>query len=157
MALIAKGTGYEGCTAFDGYNIIAAPLPGYSSAEREARIFRRPNGGTDYSSHVIALAKLDNSPCLYLLVSHGGGREVWSVPTFYDGGDYLAALLAMPERLQYAALYTLYKMGNESRTQGVETTRREYTAAFVQGRLKKSRPRQGKVYVTIEPAKGAQA
>jgi hypothetical protein len=156
--LIATGHGYAGCTAFDGFKIIAAPLPGYSNAEREARVFRRASGnGCDYGSHTIALAVRENhSPyeggdSLYLLVSHGAGREVWAVPSFYDGGEYERALVAMPERLQYAALYTLYRMASEARREGVDTTRAEYVSAFVQGRLKKSRPKQGRVRVTIEP------
>ena len=157
-SLVATGHGYADCRAFAGFNILAAPLPGYSADEREARVFRRASGvGTDYSSHVIALAVQDDSASyegggrLFLLVSHGGGREVWSVPSFYDGGEYQRALVAMPERLQYAALYTLYKMASNARHEGLETTKREYTQAFVEGRLKKSRPKQGRVFVNIEP------
>jgi hypothetical protein len=156
--LIATGNGYEGCKAFDGYEIVAAPLPGYSASEREARVFNRKadgHGGTCYGSHTISLAKQQFGSDLYLLVSHGGGREVWRVPMFYDGGDYQRALLAMPERLQYAALYTLYRMASESRREGADTTRREYNQAFVEKRLKKSRPKQGCVRVYIEP-RGAQ-
>lgn len=156
--LIATGDGYQNCTAFDGYKIIAAPLPGYSNAEREARVFRRKGGGgTDYGSHVLALAVRENATpycgtdSLYLLVSHGGGREVWTLRTFYDGGAYQAALLAMPERLQYAALYTLYSTASEARSGAIEETTRKYSAAFVEGRLKKSRRKQGCVRVFIEP------
>lgn len=29
MTLIRKGNGYQNCQAFDGFKIIAAPLPGY--------------------------------------------------------------------------------------------------------------------------------
>ena len=155
--LVRTGTGYQDCRAFDGFKIIAAPLPGYSDAEREARVFRRQangNGGVCYGSHVLALAIGDfTGSDLYLLVSHGGGREVWAIPSFCDGGDYRRALLEMPERLQYAALYTLYKMASESRDEGASTTRAEYAQAFVDGRLKKSRVKQGRRRVYIEPPK----
>lgn len=157
--LVATGNGYQGCKAFDGYTVIAAPLPGYGNAEREARVFRRASGnGTDYGSHTMALAVraehgvgYEGGRYLYLLVSHGAGREVWSVPQFFDGGEYERALIAMPERLQYAALYTLYKMACTSRSEGYEDARGAYVSAFVDGRLKKSRPKQGRVRVTIEP------
>ena len=153
---VGRGNGYEGDSCFDGFTILAAPLPGYSAAEREARIFRRPNGGTDYGAHVIALATPENRStheggrALYLLVSHGGGREVLALPSFYDGGAYERALIALPERVQFAALYVLYRTAKEADTVARIETRAEWSQAFVDKRIKKSRPKQGRVSVTIE-------
>lgn len=94
-AFIAKGHGYESgtygrCTAFDGYQIIAHPLPGDDDKGRESRVFGRQdngNGGTTYGAYQIRLARRgDSGRDLYLLVSHGAGREVWLLPSFYDRG-----------------------------------------------------------------------
>lgn len=142
---------------FDGFTIIAAPLPGYDNAGREARVFKRKGGnGTDYGSHIMALAVPDMTGTyeggrqLYILVSHGGGRELWAIPSFYDGGNFERALLAMPERLQYAALYTLYHMASDARIQAQEETSRKYAKAFVEKRLKTKR-RNNRKYVEIMP------
>lgn len=159
-ALVSTGDGYAKDKSFDGFKVIAAPLPGYGNTEREARVFRRASGnGTCYGSHVVALAtnergaSYEGGRALYLLVQHGGGREVWAVPSFYDGGEYERALLAMPERLQYAALYTLYNLARNARLEAIEQTESKYARAFVEGRLKKSRPKRGRVRVTIAPPK----
>ncbi|PZP65240.1 MAG: hypothetical protein DI604_25050 [Delftia acidovorans] len=154
MTLIKTGHGYETgsrgrCDAFDGYKVLAAPLhqegEGWKAAfgdqARENRIFRRKSGnGTNYSSHAIKLAKggaLDSE--LFLLVHHGGGREVWKVPAFYDGGDLEAHILAMPERLQYALLYTMYSLASETRRQAERETAQKWAQAYSDGRIKKRR------------------
>lgn len=153
-ALVKIGHGYETgsrgrCEAFDGYQVIAAPLhqegEGWKAAfgdkARESRIFRRKSGnGTDYSSHAIKLARggeFDSN--LYLLVQHGGGREVWRVPSFFDGGDLEAHILAMPERLQYALLYTLYSLARNARREAQAQTLQEWAQAFADGRIRKRR------------------
>lgn len=152
---IGRGDGYANCKLFDGYEVIVAPLPGYNSAEREARVFKRASGGgTDYGSHVLALARRD-SPYeggnhLYLLVTHGGGRELWRIPSFYDGGDLERHILAMPERLQYALFYTMHNMASSTRYQIADSTARTYAKAFVEKRLKKKK-RNNRVTVEIMP------
>lgn len=154
-ALIKTGHGYETgsrgrCDAFDGYEVIAAPLhqegDGWKAAfgdkARESRIFRRKDGnGTDYSSHAIKLARDPGKVGrqLYLLVQHGGGREVWEVPQFYDGGDLEAHILAMPERLQYALLYTLYSLASNARTEAAKETGQKWAHAYAEGRIRKRR------------------
>jgi hypothetical protein len=146
-ALIAKGHGYESgsygrCTAFDGYTVLAEPLPGYDAAGRDSRVFGRKEngyGGTCYGAYTIKLAKRDSGRDLYLLVQHGGGREVWRVPAFYDRGALESHILAMPERVQFALLMTLYEAGRNAHAQAASETRQTWAQAFVDGRIKKHR------------------
>lgn len=162
--LIRTGHGYEvsergRCEAFDDFEIIAAPLhqdgegwqAAFGNEARESRIFRRASGnGTDYGSHAIKLGKLPHDSALYILMHHGGGREVWRIPEFYDGGDLAAHIVALPERLQYALLYTLYTMASDARSQGKAETRREWAQAFADKRIRK-RKRGGAYRVEIIP------
>lgn len=166
--LIRTGHGYEvsdrgRCEAFDGFEIIAAPLhqdgegwqAAFGNEARESRIFRRPDGrggerGTDYGSHAIKLAKMPHDSALYILMHHGGGREVWRIPEFYDGGDLAEHIIALPERLQYALLYTIYNMASDARSQGKAETRREWAQAIVDKRIRK-RKRNGSYRVEIIP------
>jgi hypothetical protein len=158
--LIARGHGYETgsqgrCTAFDDFDVIAAPLGEFDNAARESRVFLRASGnGTCYGSHVIKLARRKGgrpNGDLYILVHHGGGREVWQIPDFYDGGAMVAALIAMPEREQYALLYTIAKMAKNSHSQGADESAKRYKQAFVDGRLKKQKLRGVNAYkVRIE-------
>lgn len=146
-ALIKTGHGYEQgsmgrCTAFDGYTVLAAPLDGYDAAARDSRVFNRNEngtGGTCYGAYTIKLAKEERGRDLYLLVQHGGGRVVWRVPAFFDGGAMLTALLAMPEREQFGLLMTLYKIARNAREQAIIETRREWAQAYVDKRIKKHR------------------
>jgi len=161
-AFIRFGHGYETgsrerCEAFDGFEVIAAPLGDLDNAARESRIFRwkGPSGGTDYGSHAIKLAKQRFgerlSGDLYILMHHGGGREVLRVPTFHDGGNLEAAILALPERLQYALLYTIYQAASNARREAQRETATKYSKAFLEKRLKRKR-RDNRIYVEIEPA-----
>jgi hypothetical protein len=72
-------------------------------------------------------------------VEHGAGREVWLVSSFFDGGQLKAHILAMPERMQFALLFTLYKMASNARYEARAETRQEWASAFVEGRIKKHR------------------
>lgn len=143
---IRKGHGYENgheegrCTAFDGFDIIARPLGGQDHADRERRVFHREGGrATTYASHVIALGKERHDGALYILMHHGAGREVLRVPEFYDGGELEAAILAMPERVQYALLYSIYQTASEARAEAAMTVRQEWKAAILEGRIRKHR------------------
>lgn len=147
-ALIALGHGYETgsrgrCTAFDGFTILAAPLDGQDHASREARVFGRKengNGGVCYGAYTLKLARRDDSSKdLCLLVEHGGGREVWLVPSFYDGGATIEAILAMPERAQFGLLMTMYKLARNARSEAQSETRTEWAQAYVDKRIKKRR------------------
>lgn len=153
--LIRTGHGYETgsrgrCEAFDGFEVIASPLhqegegwqAAFGSEAREARIYRRSNGrggtsGTDYGSHAIKLAKMPHDSALYILMHHGGGREVWRMPEFYDGGDLAAHIGSLPERLQYSLLYTLYMMASEAWRQAQHETRAEWTQAIADKRIRR--------------------
>lgn len=157
-AFVGKGHGYETgsmgrCTAFDGYEVIANPLGGRDEAGRSQR-----KGGVfhcDYSSHSIALAVRKGGivPArhdeLYILMQHGGGREVLRIPTFYDHGEFRAMLLSMPEPLLYATLYTIYNAADNARSQGVRETQHKWAEAFVDNRIRRKRSR-GQVTVSVE-------
>ena len=156
-AFIRFGHGYETgslgrCEAFDGFTILASPLGGFDNAARESRHFPKRDGksGVTYSSHAIKLAKVAHSHDLYILMQHGGGREVLRVPTFYDGGDLEAAILALPERVQYALLYKIWQTAANARREAQRQTAHTYAQAFVDKRLKKKR-RAGRVSVEIAP------
>jgi hypothetical protein len=150
---IRKGHGYETgcygrCDAFDGYNILTNPLGGYSSADRDRRVFNRNEkgfGGTCYGAYTIRLArKTDGMRDLYILMQHGAGREVWRVPAFYDGGALLAAILALPEPEQFALLFTIWKTAAYARKQAETETAQRWGNAFAEGRLKKRRAARGR-------------
>ncbi len=159
-AFIKFGHGYEvsdrgRCEAFDGFDIIAAPLhqegegwqAAFGNEAREKRIYRRANGnGTDYGSHAIKLAKMSGIPSsgLYILMHHGGGREVLAVPSFYDGGDLEAAILAMPERLQYALLYTIWSTASNARHEAQKETASKWAQAIADKRIRR---RKGRVEI----------
>lgn len=150
---IKTGHGYEKamdgtrCEAFDGFEIVAAPLhqagegweAAFGNEARAARVYRRASGnGTDYGSHAIKLGK-DEHGDLHILMQHGSGREVWRIPAFYDGGDLAAHIVAMPERLQYSLLYTIWKMARAAIDQGKAETRQEWAQAIHDGRIRKHR------------------
>lgn len=164
-AFIKFGHGYETgdrgrCDAFDGFTILAAPLhqdgDGWQAAfgpkARESRVFRRQAngmGGVCYGSHAIKLAE-DTHGALHILMHHGGGREVLAVHRFYDGGDLRAAILALPERLQYALLYTVWQTASNARSEAQAETRRDWATAVHEKRIRKRR-RGGSVMVEIVP------
>ena len=153
---LGRGHGYEisdrgRCDLFDGFTVIANPLGGHSEVDREKRVFGRQlngNGGTCYRSHVLSLALRDFGRGLFLLVEHGGGRELWAVPVFYDGGALESAILALPEPIQYALLHNIYRMASEARLQGQSETRDAWAKAHVEKRIK-TRRRDNRRYVEI--------
>lgn len=145
---IREGHGYEisdrgRCTAFDGFDVIASPLGGFDALDRESRSFPRKDGrpGVTYASHAISLARAEgrSKGDLYILMHNGSGREVLRVPEFYDGGDLAAHIIALPERLQYALLYAIWKTASYARSQAMTETRQTWAQAFADGRIKKRR------------------
>jgi hypothetical protein len=159
---IRSGHGYESgsygrCDAFDGYTILADPLPGYDARGRDSRVFRRQSngyGGVCYGAYTVKLAVKDGDYLkdLYLLVQHGAGREVWRMPNFSDGGALQAALVALPERELFALLLTIYKTASYARRQAEQETAQRWGEAFAEGRLKKRRAARGRpARIEIEP------
>jgi len=149
----SAGSGYEPCTAFDGYEVIVEPLP-----TRESRVLGRlddkPGTGTDYGSHSIKLAiRPDESGykgtrSLYILMEHGGGREVLAIKTMYDRGETERALLALPEAAQYGMLYTMYEMASVAARAARQETAGQWAQAYADKRIRKLR---GKNRVEIIP------
>lgn len=159
---IAKGHGYENpsdgrerCTAFDGFEVIAEPLP-----TRESRVLGqvdgKPGTGCDYGSHSIKLAVRPNETAfkggrrLYILMQHGGGREVLAMKQMYDRGVTESALLSMPEPALYGMLYIIYDMASAAKRAATDETRGQWAQAFIDGRIRKSRAKGGRCRVSIE-------
>lgn len=154
----SPGSGYEPCTAFDGFTVIANPLGGFSNADRERRVFSiKPGGETKvtYGSHAISLAyqTCDGeraSRDLFILMENGSGREVLRVRNGISGNPLEAMLLALPEALLYSLLYTLWDTANDARNAAETATAIKWRDAFLDGRIRKSRPRGGYFRVTVE-------
>jgi hypothetical protein len=162
-AFVAFGHGYETgsrgrCEAFDGFDIIAAPLGEWSEADRESRVWRAAgatSGGVTYGSHAIKLATKapaydgDKPRGLYILGQHGGGREVLALDTGPDWKAVRDALLLLDERTLYAVLYSIWQTAASARTQAQSETQRKWSLAYVDGRIRKSR-QGGQVRVYVE-------
>lgn len=157
-AFVAFGHGYETgsrgrCTAFDGFEIIAAPLGGFDHASRESRVWRKPgaNYGVTYDSHAIKLAVREGpgGRGLYILGHHGGGREVLQLKAGPDWEAMRDALLAMDERTLYAVLYSIWQTAANARQEAMRETANKWAAAYLDKRIRKRR-RGGSVSVSVE-------
>jgi hypothetical protein len=152
-AFIRKGDGYERgsrtgedgrCNAFDGFEIIASPLGGFSEADRERRIFPGRSGGpgVTYGSHAIQLARREGDregSDLYILMHNGSGREVLLIPSFYDGGALERHIYHLPERVQYALLYSMWQAASNARYEAQRDTATKWATAYAEGRIRKRR------------------
>ncbi|MCO5067054.1 MAG: hypothetical protein M9924_22065 [Rhizobiaceae bacterium] len=147
-AFIRFGHGYEQsdrgrCEAFDGFDIIAAPLGEFDNASRDSRVFKRGSGNAvTYASHAIKLARMSgvhSRGYLYILMHNGSGREVLSIPSFYDGGDLEATIIGLPERVQYALLYTIWKTARNARYEAQEQTAQQWATAYKEKRIRRRR------------------
>jgi len=164
-ALFRTGHGYEQsadgpCNAFDGLEIIANPLGGFSAADRERRGFDRADGspGVTYGSHALYLLRGggDDTPNrreYFVAVHNGAGRQVWRLPACFG---YLAetvdALAAMPERALYSLLWGIVEALDNTRRAERDDVRRDWIRAAVQKRVKVSRqPSKGRAFAWIEP------
>src|SRR3546814_1172808 len=141
---------------FDGYDIIAHPLPA-----RDERVYypTEPDScraGVTYASHDVMVARptgIGKKGRLAILIHHGGGRHVLD---FYEGLLPVAsALLALPEREQHALAYTIFEQADECAAGMRAAAARRRAAPHVDGRI--STPRRGRstpVYVETpaEPA-----
>jgi hypothetical protein len=147
IVFIGKGHGYEisergRCEAFDPYEIIAAPLGEWSEADSQSRVWPGKDGsaGVTYASHAIKLARPKGEKpgrSLYILMHHGGGREIWRLAvTSSHAAEVEAALLALPERTQYAMLYMVWSTARTAREQAQRETRHDWATAHVEKRIK---------------------
>src|SRR3546814_19348346 len=100
---------------FDGYDIIAHPLPA-----RDDRVYypTEPDGcsaGVTYASHNVMIARptgIGKKGRLAILMHHGGGSHV---PEFSEGLLPVAsALPALPERAQYDLAYPIFCQPDDS-------------------------------------------
>lgn len=146
----SPGSGYAPCTAFAGFTIIREPLP-----TRELRVLgRKPDGrgGVDYGSHSIKLAVAGGSNDLYLLMENGCGREVMALKTMYDGGVAREALLALPDVALYGVLYMMWDQASTAARIAAADKQSEWANAFAENRIRKSRVKEGRRRIFIEPA-----
>lgn len=143
-----NGRGYLPAALFEGLTVIANPCPTY-----ESRSWSRGDGraGVTYGSHSMRLAA-GNFGGLYVLVEHGGGFERLSLKAGQFNDEFVDALKAMPERLQYAALYTLWEAASDASRETAAAVRAEWAQAFCEGRIRKSRVKAGHRTVSVEPA-----
>jgi len=136
--------------SFDGYDVLAHPLP-----SRHDRVFHRGEANVSrvpvtYASHEVRIARplgIGSEGRLAILMHHGGGRHVLE---FYEGAlPIAAALLALPEREQYALAYTLFEQADECACRARTAEAKRWADAFVDGRIRRRRS-AGKRYVHIE-------
>jgi hypothetical protein len=158
----SEGHGYDNptmgdrkpCTAFDGLTAIANPLGGFSEADRERRVFHPENGGTGttYGSHSLQLGMRtpeEGSPprrrdTLFLMMSHGGGREVYSMRNGVYHHPIDELLTAMPERDLYSLLYSIWEAQQATYRQAVAETDSKWRRALAEKRVTKRRAKGGR-------------
>lgn len=149
--LVRTGHGYEKspqgrCTAFDGILVIANPLGGRDEVSRQRRTYPSKDGpGTTYASFVISLGRIENT--YYLLMHHGGGREVWDLHPMFE--HCVSTILKMDEREQYALLYSLWRGFQTAREQAQRQTAAEWYSASVEGKIRKRR-NKGDIKIYLE-------
>lgn len=153
MAYLKELRGQHDATIFDGFEIIAEPLGDYSAADRERRVWQRGDGpGVTYGSHIMKLAQEPNGRGLFILVEHGGGREVLALSTGPDWRAMRAAFLAMDERTLYAVLYSVWQSVADIRRAAQDETAGDWRKAFVHKRIRRrAYPSRGIVKVWMEP------
>jgi len=136
--------------SFDGYEVLAHPLP-----NRDDRVFHRGDSDTSgvsvtYASHDVRIARptgIGSKGRLAILMHHGGGRNVLE---FSESALPIAtALLALPEREQYALAYAIFEQANECADGARAAEAKRWADAFVDGRIRKRRS-GGRRYVHIE-------
>jgi len=139
---------------FAPFEIVLHPLK-----ERESRVIpytdRPRNGkemswskGTCYRAHSLSIGvtRYHSGEIMsyVLLVDNGSGRSVIKIPA-----AIAETIIDTPSEInQFRALYSLYQMSSEAFDQGVSETRRTYSKAFLEKRLKK-RTKNGFVRVDV--------
>lgn len=133
---------------FDRYEILAHPLP-----HRDNRIFypAEPDGfgAVTYASHDVMIARptgICSKGRLAILMHHGGGRHALE---FYESTLPIAsALLALPEREQYALAYTIFEQADECSAGARAAEAQRWAEAYAEGRIRKRRRgRARQIYV----------
>jgi hypothetical protein len=136
--------------SFDGYEVLVHPLP-----DRDDRVFHRGESeasrvSVTYGSHDVSIARptgIGSTGRLAILMHHGGGRHILE---FYESAlPVTTALLALPEREQYALAYAMFKQADECAVAARADEAKRWADAFVDGRIRKRRSR-GMRYVHIE-------
>lgn len=143
---------------FDRFEILAHPLP-----YREDRVFypAEPDGfgAVTYAAHDVMIARptgVGSKGRLAILMHHGGGRHVLE---FYESTLPIAsALLALPEREQYALAYTIFEQADECSAGARSAEAQRWAEAYVDGRIRKRRRGRARhIYVETEAEKALRA
>ena len=133
---------------FDRFEILAHPL-----SHRDDRIFYpvQPDGfgAVTYASHDVMIARptgVGSKGRLAILMHHGGGRHALE---FYESTLPIAsALLALPEREQYALAYTIFEQADECSAGARAAEAQRWAEAYAEGRIRKRRRgRARQIYV----------
>ncbi len=143
---IANGSGYSDDVTFNQYTVIREPLP-----DRESRVLHHGTQPICYRAYSLKLAVETQFPnhYHYLLIRHGGGSYVMRL---HVPKELIDAIAALPDPQAYAILHAIYNSAYQAEHIARQETAHEYSRAFLDGRLKKSRKKQGHQRVYIEPA-----
>jgi hypothetical protein len=144
-------------TAFDQYIELCRPL-----ADMEKRELSHTRGDhkikTCYRAYRLALAEHNITGQVVILVEHGSGREIHSLPSYWITTTPLLSLFQTDEAACYAMLYGLYKMAKNARNKGYDEAMELYNKAFADNRLKKRKRRNSNIVdIWIEKAKTSAA
>jgi hypothetical protein len=162
--MLKYGHGYDNptlpgrtpCTAFVGFHPIAAPLGGFSDADRERRVFPSASQrmGVTYGSHAVKLGRADNAQrgdtehrthgTLAVMMEHGGGRQLTTLRICQKRAEIEAGLIAMGEAPLYFLLYAISEAADEARREAIRETDSKWRQALADGRVKKRRAKAGR-------------
>jgi hypothetical protein len=140
--------------SFERFEILAHPL-----RHREDRVFYpvEPDGfgAVTYASHDVMIARptgVGSKGRLAILMHHGGGRHVLE---FYESTLPIAsALLALPEREQFALAYAIFEQADECSAGSRAAEAKRWAEAYVDGRIRKRRRGRARhIYVETEAEK----
>lgn len=127
----------------------AEPWRAPSLEEGDSLIFDecgRVLDNTCYRSHYFRMVK--NGNLNFIIVKHGGGQERHQVGYSNRLGQ---ALVKLDSDARYFMLHTLYRAIKDAKHAASMETAREYTQAFVDGRLRKRKlPARHRTRVWIE-------
>jgi hypothetical protein len=148
----SPGSGYKPCTVFQGYDVLANPLGGFSEADRARRSFPAGWGNVrvTYDSHAVKLGRTQpsrfdagdrSSGTLAVMMQHGGGRRVSLLRICQMREEIEAALLAMPEAALYFLLYAIAETVEDANRQGYAQAADEWRTAVEEKRIRRRRGR----------------
>lgn len=142
-------------SAFDGYVVVAHPLP-----KREDRIIgsRNEYPGVDYGAHDYQLAIHESDAdqkgsrrgrVFFVLLENGAGRSVFRIEGTSDWGETLDTLQELPDPILYSVLRAFAEAARSAYAQGSEATANVWSKAFVDGRIRRKRVADG-IRIQIE-------